>query len=115
LGKWRERLGFAGWLEDERGVDVVIVVFPVVLNLLLPVFAKMIDSDAIGFHVDDGKQFCPELDEACVIDLAFENGVLDTLAVVEAGLGDLAEAFLAEFCDGGDVVGDQYVHLRFEI
>ena len=115
MGKWRERLGFAGRLEDERGVDIVIVVFPVVLNLLLPVFAKVIDSDAIRFRVDDGKKFCPELDEAGVIDLALEHGVLNALAVVKAGLGDLAEAFLAEFGDGGDVIGEQDIHLKFEI
>ena len=57
-GFWRALgvRGAAKWpLHDERGVDVVIVVLAVMLDLLLPVFSKMVNSNAIGFRVDDGE------------------------------------------------------------
>jgi hypothetical protein len=41
-----------------------------------------------------------------VIDLAFKNGVLNTLAVVEAGFGNVPQTFLAGFGHGGNVVGE---------
>ncbi len=46
--------GSRGSLEDEWAFDVVVVVFAMVLDLLLPVFSKMIDSNAVGFVVDGG-------------------------------------------------------------
>ena len=76
-------------LQDQRGVDVVIVVFPVVFNFLLPVFSKVVDSNAVGFDVDDRKKFGAELDKMGVIKFAFKDGVLDTLPVVEAGFSDV--------------------------
>jgi hypothetical protein len=44
------------------------------------------------------------------INEAFEYGVLDALAVVEAGLGDACEASLSGFIDGGYIVGDEDKH-----
>ena len=81
--------GSRGSLEDERAFDVVVIVFAVVLNLLLPIFSKMVDSDAVGFCVDDGKQFSAKLHELGMIHFTFENGVLNALAVVEAGFRNL--------------------------
>jgi hypothetical protein len=102
--------GSRGSLEDERTFDVVVIVFAVMLDLLLPIFPKMVDADTVRFLVDNGKEFPPELDELCVIHLALEDGVLDALAVVEAGFRDLAQSFLAGFGDGGDVVGEEDIH-----
>jgi hypothetical protein len=107
-------LGFAGRLEDERAFDVVVIVLAVVLNLLLPVFSKMVDANTVGFLIDDGKEFPPKLNELRVIHLALEDGILNALAVVEAGFRNLAEAFLSGFCDGGNVVGEEDIH-GFEI
>ena len=104
--------GSRGSLEDEWAFDVVVIVFAVVLDLLLPVFSKMVDSDAVGFRVDDGKQLSSELHELGMIHLALEDGVLDALAVVEAGFRDLAEPLLPGFGDGGDIVGEQDIHLK---
>ena len=98
-------MGFAGSLEDEWAFDVVIVVFAVVLNLVLPIFSKVIDPDAIRFRVDNGKKFAPEFDETRGIYFALEDGILDALAVVEAGFGDVTQALLSKFCDGRNVVG----------
>ena len=103
-------MGFAGRLEDERSVDVVVIVLAVVLDLLLPIFSKMVDADTIGFRVDDGKEFSAELDKLRMIHLALEDGVLDALAVVEAGFRNLAEPFLSGFGDGGNVVGEEDIH-----
>jgi hypothetical protein len=107
--------GSRGGSEDERSVDVVVIVFTVVLDLLLPVFSKMVDSDAVGFRVDDGKQLSSELHELGMIHFALEDGVLDALAVVEAGFRNLAEPLLSGFGDGGNVVGEEDVHWGFQI
>ncbi len=98
--------GSRGGLEDKRGVNVVVIVFAVVLDLLLPVFSKMVDSNAVSFRVDNGKKFASEFNELGRIDLAFEDGVLDALAVVEAGLRDMPQASLSGFGYGGNVVGE---------
>jgi hypothetical protein len=110
LEKGASAWGSRGNSEDERGVDVVVIVLAMVLDLLLPIFSKVIDSNAIGFRVDDGKQLSSELHKLRVIHLALEDGVLDALAVVEAGFRDLAQPFLAGFGDGGNVVGEEDVH-----
>ena len=47
--------GSRGRLEDERGINVVVIVFAVVFNLLLPVFSKMVNPNTVGFGVDDRK------------------------------------------------------------
>lgn len=54
LGRKSPRpLWVRGGLEDERAFDVVVIVFAVVLNLLLPVFSKMINPNTVGFCVDN--------------------------------------------------------------
>jgi hypothetical protein len=110
LEKGANAWGLRGSSKDERAFDVVVIVLAVVLNLLLPVFSKVINADTVSFCVDNGKEFPPELDKLRVIHLALEDGVLDALAVVEAGFRDLAEAFLSGFGYGGDVVGEEDVH-----
>ena len=110
LEKGANAWGSRGSSKDERAFDVVVIVLAMVLNLLLPVFSKVINADTVGFCVDDGKEFPPELDKLRVIHLALEDGILDALAVVEAGFRYLAQALLAGFGDGGDVVGEEDVH-----
>lgn len=102
--------GSRGRSEDEWAFDVVVIVFAVVLNLVLPIFSKMVDSNAVGFSVDNGKEFSPKLYELSVIHFAFEDGVLNALSVVEAGLGDVAQSFLTGFGDGRYIVGEQDIH-----
>ena len=49
--------------------------------------------------------------ELCWIDQAFEDRGLDTLAVVLADAGYLAEALSARGSRCGDIVGDEDIHL----
>jgi hypothetical protein len=110
LEKGASAWGSRGNSEDKWVFDVIVIVLAVVLNLLLPVFSKMVDADTVGVRVDDGKEFPPELDKLRVIHLALEDGILDALAVVEAGFRDLTKAFLSGFGDGGNVVGEEDIH-----
>ena len=50
--------------------------------------------------------------ELCWIDQAFEDRGLDTLPVVLADAGYLAEAFSARGCRCCDIVGDEDIHLQ---
>jgi len=63
-----------------------------VFNLLLPVFSEVIDSDAIGFGLNDGEKFISKLDELGWVYFALEDGILHTLPVIQTGLGDLSES-----------------------
>ena len=50
--------------------------------------------------------------ELCWIDQAFEDRGLDTLPVVLANAGYLAEAFSARGSRRGDIVSDEDIHLQ---
>jgi hypothetical protein len=101
------RISFAS--DDKGSFDVVSFFSTVVLDFVMPVRAEVIEAEAVGLGVDDGKESGLEIDELGGIYLALEYGVLDALAEVEAGLGGAAEASFPSGCSGGDVVGDENV------
>ena len=70
----------------------------------------MVKPDRIGFKIDDAEQLCLERGELPGIDLAFEDGVLHALALVETGFGGLAQASSSGGIDGGDIIGYEHVH-----
>jgi len=59
-------------------------------NLPLPVGAKVIISKTVMFHIDDRLELISERHPLCRLHDAFEHAELDTLAKVEASLGDPA-------------------------
>jgi hypothetical protein len=56
------------------------------------------------------KEALLEKSELPGVHLALEYGVLHPLAEILAGLGHTAQAALASFGGGGDIVGDEDVH-----
>jgi hypothetical protein len=55
------------------------------------------EEDLILVMVNDGGQFGAEPDEVGGIQLAFENGVLEVVAVTAHDLEDLSEAFVVAY------------------
>jgi hypothetical protein len=55
---------------------------------VVPVAAKVIETEAVCFWIDDIEELGFEFDELSRIHFALEDGVLDALAVVETGFGD---------------------------
>jgi len=93
-GRKDGRIGYA-----ERGDDAVAPAFS----------GTEIDEEyLILVMVDDGSQFGAEPDEVGGIQLAFENGVLEVVAVAAHNLEDLSEAFVFAY-----VVADEvgFLHL----
>lgn len=66
-----------------------------VFNAAIPVVAEEIEPEAIvggGICVEE---FLAEKDPLGGVDAAFENGVLNALAIIEADLGDPTQALFA--------------------
>lgn len=101
------RMDFAS--DDKGSFDVVAFFGTVVFDFVVPVAAEVVEAEAIGLGVDDGEELGFELDELSGIYLALEDGVLDSLAEVEAGLRGTAETRFPGGSGGGDVVGDEEV------
>jgi hypothetical protein len=91
----------------------------VVLDFVMPVATKMIETKAIRFWINDVEKLGFEGNELRGVNLALEDGILNTLAVVETGLGDPAESRFSRRRGGGNVVGGEDIHedlkLKFEI
>jgi hypothetical protein len=89
------------------------------LDFVFPVASKKVKAERVCFGFVKAKQFGPQGGPLGGIDKAFKNGVLNTLSIVQAGLGNAGKASLPGFVHGGYVVGDQYKHVtpfgRFEI
>ena len=96
--------------ENEGGGDVVVVVFAMVLDFVLPVFSKVVDADTICFAIHDVEELASEFDELGRVDEAFEDRCLNPLTIVETGFGDSAESILSGRGSCRDVVGDEDVH-----
>ena len=77
---------------------------------VLPVGTEIIEPQAIGFQVDNLHQAGFQRDELGWIDLAFEHGILNALAVVETGFGGPAQAGFACGVNGGNIVRDEDIH-----
>jgi hypothetical protein len=69
-------------------------------DALLPVVTEVVESEAIGFLVYFADEAVSEADPLRVVEDAFEDRVLDTLAVAYAGFSDSSEASLPVFIFG---------------
>lgn len=85
---------------------------PDVFDFGLIVVSQLVKAQAVQFRVNKSGQLRFQDRKLCGIQKAFEYGVLHTLAVVYAFLGNFAQppASSRSFCV--DVVGDQYKHDR---
>jgi len=79
---------------------------------MLPVSAEVVKADRVLLRVHDRKELIFDFDELPGIYLALKDGVLHSLSIVEACLGYLAQPCPSSGCGGGDIVGDQGIHLR---
>ena len=95
--------------EDELG-EVEGGLCAVVFDATSPVGAKEVEAEGVGGGVDRGEEAGAEGGPLGGVELAFEEGELDALAVVGAVFGDVAEAAAAGGGGGGDVVGDEDEH-----
>ncbi len=105
MSEWGPRL------DNERGFGVDAGFGTVVFDAVFPVVAEVIEAEAVGFEVGDLEEVVFKEDPLVVGEVAFEDGVLDALAVVEAGSGDLAKAFLSRGGCCADVVADEDEHV----
>ena len=78
--------------DDKRSFDVVSLICAVVLDFVMPVAAEVIETKAVSLGVDDAEQTGFQGDKLRGIDFTLEDGVLDALAEIEAGLGGAAQA-----------------------
>ena len=83
-----------------------------VLDSPLPFGPEKIKTQAVVFQIRELQEFRPKRDPLVVGEQAFEHGILHTLAVVQAGFGDVAQAPLAVGCRGGDIVTDEDHHRK---
>jgi hypothetical protein len=100
--------------DDKRSFHVISIIRSVVLDLVVPVAAEMIETEAVGFRIDDVQEAGFKADKLRGIYLALEDGILHSLPEVETSLGGPAQAGFSGGRGGGDVVGDEDVH-EFEI
>ena len=80
------------------------------LNPTLPFVAEKVEAQTVVLEVGELEEFGAETDPLVVLQEAFEYGVLHALSVVEAGLGDAAQAALAIGGRGRDIVADDHEH-----
>lgn len=76
----------------------------------MPVVTQMIEPQTVLGGIHNLEQPGLELNQLSRIHLALEDGVLDALAVVQTGLGHLAQATSTGRVHGGNIVGDKEIH-----
>ncbi len=90
-------LGFAATLSDfllenEWAVGIGRTFGAMMLDPAVPFGAEIVETDGIGVEVEEVKEFAFEFSVLGGIDFAFEDGILDSLAVVEGDFGCAAQA-----------------------
>lgn len=80
-------------LDNQRSVQVNRRLGAEVLNLALPIRAKVIVSQAVDCRIDDLFQPRLEAHPLCGLDLNFEDRELDALAAIPTGFRHLAQTF----------------------
>jgi len=98
----------------KRAIDVITLFGSVVLDLVVPVAAEMIETETVSLEIDDVEQAGFECYELRRIHLALEDRGLDALAVIKTSFGGPPQAGFPGRGGGGDVVGDEDIH-GFEI
>ena len=80
----------------------------------VPFISQKIESHGIFFAVRDPENFASKRDEPSLINFTLEDGILNTLAVIEADFGNPPEPAGTAFAGSGDIVGDKYLHGLFD-
>ena len=121
LGLCREDVSGGRWSAGETLADVALYDqlpfeleggdLTVDVDLALVVLIQLIDPKAILFYIDDREELMAKAYELRGIDEALEDRGLDSLAVILADAGYLAESFSSRGCRRGDIVGDEDIHL----
>jgi hypothetical protein len=99
-------------LNEQGSFDIVIVVLAEMFDALFPVVSKVVESDRILLLVDFRQDAFFEFDVLRRFDFALKDRVLDALTVVEANFGDVAQAAGTGRGAGGNIVGDEEIHLE---
>ena len=81
-----------------------------VLDSMFPFIAQHIESQAVFVGLDQINKLLLQMDVLLIVDRAFENRILDSLAKVQALLCNVSQATLASFVTGRDVVSDKDQH-----
>jgi hypothetical protein len=76
--------------DDQRAFGIIGWFGPHVFNALLPVFSEEIEAKAVGFGFNFVDELLPQCYPLGRIDQALKDGVLHSLAAVEADLCDVA-------------------------
>lgn len=110
-GRWRAGVALAELaLYDQLSLELEGGDFAVDVDLALVVLIQLIDPKAIFLCIDNREELMPKAYELRGIDEALEDRGLDSLAVVLADAGYLAEAFSSRGCRRGDIIGDEDIH-----
>ena len=76
----------------------------------IPVVPEVIDAKTVGRRVNDFEQAIPKHHKLSGINKTFKYRVLDTLPVIQAGLGRSAKPAPAFRSGSRHVIGDQDLH-----
>ena len=101
----------SGALYDQLPFELEGCDLAVDVDLPLVVLIQLVDPKAILLCIDNREKLMAEAYELRGIDEALEDRGLDSLAVILADAGYLAEAFSSRGCRRGDIVGDEDIHL----
>jgi hypothetical protein len=80
------------------------------LDTPLPICTEEVKSQAVPLLIDFFNQTRPQHNPLCGINLAFENGELNPLPVILAGLGDASQAPMSSRRYGLNVIADEHEH-----
>lgn len=108
MGAWGSRM--AGGSDDEDVLDIDGRFGTEVLDAVAVVVAEEIEAEAVFGGVVFLFELTSARDPLGVVDIAFEDRILDADAMVEADLGDPAEASASLWGDGGDIIADNDHH-----
>jgi hypothetical protein len=86
-----------------------------VFDFSLPVFSEKVEAKRVFFGFVEAEELGAKCRPLSGIDYAFKDGVLDALAIVEAGFCDAVESPSPGLVDRGYVVGDEDQHFYFQM
>ncbi len=93
-------------LDNHRPLRIIAGLCTGVFNAFLPVLTQKVEAQAVCFGIDYVGELLPQFDPLGWVDETLENGMLDTLATIFAGLGHVAKTGFACFGFRIDVVGN---------
>lgn len=81
-----------------------------VFDATIPVSPQEVESYGIMLAIHNIEDFGSEGDKLSLVNFALEDGILDTLAVVEAEFCNAPKAAGASESGSGDIIRDQDLH-----